>query len=212
MIGLVGAHRTGKTTLARTYAEKTGALYLDASVTKIIREAGYDPAAAGKYDFKTRLDVQEIVLKKCCEIYASATPGLAAITDRTPLDMLGYTMSEAIGNVVGEAEQARFAVYVQDCFDATNRYFSTVLLLQPGIPLKDADGKAVANEAFIEHLNSLMFGLTVDPRLKVAHYYVPRHLLSIPDRLAAISHATGRTVDIAMQAVSQTRELGGHVH
>lgn len=212
MIGLVGAHRVGKTTLARSYAERIGGVYLDASVTKIIRAAGYDPAGAGSYDFATRLDVQEIVLQSVCRIYAAAHPGLPVITDRTPLDMLGYTMAEAIGEAVTEDLQDRFAKYVRDCFDATNRFFSIVLLIQPGIPIVAADGKAVANAAFIEHLNSLMFGFTVDPRLKAAHYYLPRHVLDLEKRMDAIDTATGRTIEIATNAMQNYAYTGGLIH
>jgi hypothetical protein len=197
VIGLVGAQGVGKTTLAKKYAEFIEGVYLDASVSKIIRAAGYDPAAAGRYDFATRLQLQEIVLAGVQQLYAQAPPGLTVITDRTPLDMLGYTMAEAIGDSVPPELQDRFTCYVQACFDATNKWFSTVILVQPGIPLQESrDGKAVANPAFIEHLNSLYLGLTVDPRLECAHFYLPRLLTDLDERVQAVDNACGRTMQV----------------
>jgi predicted ATPase len=213
MIGLVGAQGVGKTTLAQAYAAKFGGTYLDASVTKIIRAAGYDPSAAGAYDFSTRLDLQAIVLSGCERIYASAPVGMTVITDRTPLDMLAYTLAEAIGNRVEDKDQDRLARYIADCFEVSNRYFSTILLLQPGIPLQEGrDGKAVANRAFVEHLNSLMLGLTVDPRLKTAHFYIPRSYLTVEERIAAVDSATRRIVEHAEQTLSVIHQAGGRVH
>lgn len=210
MHGLCGAHRTGKTTLARAYAAKTGAIFVETSVSAIFKDLGHDPAST--FDFKTRLDIQEEVLKRIDAVYACVPVGVAAISDRTPLDMLGYTMAEAIGGNVSSEDQERFAQYVRECFNVTNKRFATVTLLQPGIEVQPEAGKAVANLAYMEHLNSLMLGLTVDPRLKAAHFYIPRQLLTVEDRLEAVEGAQRATVRMARQAVADHLEAGGSLN
>src|ERR1035437_11190687 len=98
LIGLMGSHNTGKTTLMHAYAEKNNLARIETSVSAIFKELGRDPAAV--FDFRTRMDIQEHVLTRVDEGYAELDPKEQAITDRTPIDMLAYTMAEAIGNVV----------------------------------------------------------------------------------------------------------------
>ena len=92
MLGLSGSHRVGKTTLAKLYAEKHGFAFVQTSVSAIFKELGLDPAQT--YDFATRLTVQEEILKRLDKTFAEHA-GQAAITDRTPLDFLAYTMGDA---------------------------------------------------------------------------------------------------------------------
>ena len=211
MIGLCGGHRTGKTTLARAYAEAHQAIFVQTSVSAIIRAIGFDPSCTD-YDFATRLTIQEGVLAGLEAVYDCVPAGLPAVADRTPIDLLGYTMAEAIGDRVPQDQQERFARYVQDCFNLCNSRFSTVILLQPGIPLvAGCDGKGAANPAFIEHLNSLMLGLTVDPRMKTSHFYIPRSYLSIEDRLSAMEGAVRRTDLLAQEGYMSYLAEGGQL-
>lgn len=207
-IGLCGSHRSGKSTLARAYAEKRGIQFVETSVSAIWRSLGYDPAK--EYDFATRLMVQEEILKRVDAIYAKYA-GLDFITDRTPLDMAAYTLGDAIGDRVPADCQVRLANYVNACFDVTNRRFGMVLLIQPGIPLVDAPGKAAMNVGYIEHLNSLILGLTVDERLTSFHYYMPRGIVKHEDRLSAlessVDRAKGRVIADLIDAKAQGKVL-----
>lgn len=192
MIGLCGAHRTGKTSLARTYAAKHGIPFVETSVSAIWRELGYDPGQT--YDFNTRLMVQEEILKRVDAKFAEYA-GREFVTDRTPLDMAGYTLADAIGDRVPSTAQKRLKAYLDACFDSTNKRFGVVCLIQPGIPLVDEPGKAVMNEAYIEHLNSLIFGLTVDERIKSHHFYMPRAVIGMDERVDALHSAVMRSKD-----------------
>ena len=190
MIGLLGSHRCGKTTLAKLYAEKAGIKFVETSVSAIFRDLGYD--ASVTYDFETRLTIQEEVLKRVDAIYAKHA-GTDFITDRTPLDMAAYLLADAIGDRVPQDCQVRVAQYVNNCFESTNKRFGLVLLVQPGIPLVHEEGKAAMNVAYIEHLNSLMFGLSVDERLTSHNYYMPRHVLDLDMRLQALTASIERS-------------------
>ena len=188
-IGLCGAHRTGKTTLARQYAEKHGIQFVETSVSSIWREMGLDPGIP--VDFETRLTVQEEILKRIDAKLANYA-GLDFITDRTPLDMAAYTLADAIHGTVPDGCQERLANYVNACFESTNKRFSIVLLVQPGIVPVHEEGKAIINAGYMEHLNSLMLGLTVDERLACSHFYMPRSILGMQERLDALSATVER--------------------
>jgi hypothetical protein len=209
MIGLIGGHRVGKTSLAKAYAEKNDAVFLETSVSAMFKDMGHDPA--GTFDFATRLAIQEEILKRLDAVYAAQPVGQAVITDRTPIDLLGYTMAEAIGMTVSTALQDRFDRYVRDCFRVLNKRFATVVLVQPGIALVAAEGKAAMNKAYIEHLNSLMFGLMMDERTKCAHYYIRRAMLDFDDRVAALESAVGKAERLAHDSVGAYISAGGHI-
>lgn len=205
MIGLCGAHRTGKTTLARLYAEKHKIRFVETSVSAIWHELGYDPATT--YDFGTRLMIQEEILKRV-DFVLSQHAGTEFITDRTPLDMAAYTLADAIGDRVPPTMQKRLAKYVEDCFHSANRRFGVILLVQPGIQLVDEPGKAPINEGYIEHLNSLILGLTVDERLRPAHFYMPRSLKDIDERMVALEAAISRSKSRVVGEIGEALKMG----
>jgi predicted ATPase len=187
VIGLAGSHRVGKTTLARDYAERYGFTFLETSVSGIFKELGYDPADT--FDFSTRLSIQEQVLSKVDAMYGAADHRDLLITDRTPIDMLAYTLAEANGNLVSESDQGRLESYMQRCFSVVNRRFSSLILVQPGIPIVSAEGKAAPNKAYIEHLNSLMLGLMMDERVKVTNFYIRRSFVGREERIKVLDFA-----------------------
>lgn len=207
IIGLLGSHRTGKTTLAKAYAQKHDLAFVETSVSAIFKSLGLDPAA--KFTFSERLDIQEEVLRVVDKSYDKINSLYGAIADRTPLDMLAYTMSEAIGDSVSEKDQARFEAYARKCFEVTNRRFSCVILVQPGIPVVHEEGKASLNAAYMEHLNSLMLGLSVDERVEIPHFYIPRSRLTIEDRMVSLESAMQVTDRAAIQDCERLLKAGG---
>jgi AAA domain len=204
-VALIGAHRTGKTSLARAYAERRGVPFVETSVSAIWKELGYDPSVT--YDFETRLTVQEEILKRVDAVYGNWA-GLDFITDRSPLDMAAYTLADAIGDRVPASCQQRLAKYVNDCFDVTNRRFGMVFLIQPGIALVHEEGKAAINVGYIEHLNSLILGLSVDERLTCHHFYMPRAVLDFEDRLQALVASVERARSRVAEHYAEARKLG----
>ena len=207
MIGLSGAQRCGKTTLARAFAEKNELEFVETSASTVFKSLGLDPAVT--YDFATRLTVQEAILETFEVAYAEHSTKDSAITDRTPLDLMAYTLAEAIGDVVSAAEQSRLEKYIERCFEVINKRFSTLVVVQPGLPLVAEEGKAALNPGYIEHLNSLILGLSVDERVFAAHFYLPRHILSLDGRIAAVEYAVGST---RRKAVEMREKSGLSVH
>lgn len=206
-VALCGAHRVGKSTLAREYAKKHGWKFAETSVSAIFRELGHDPAES--FDFRTRLTIQEQILIRLNKFYRD-TQGNSVITDRSPIDMLAYTMAEAIGEAVSPADQKRFKAYANSCFEVTNKWFSSILVVQPGITLVYEEGKAALNEAYIEHLNSLIIGLCNDERLNVPHFYIPRSRTDMQERIKSVDVANQRGLERAMLQASQMESRSFH--
>lgn len=189
MIGLCGSHRSGKTSLAKAFAEKHNIAFVQTGASAVFKDMGLDPAK--HYDFATRLAVQEEILRRFDLQYAEIG-AKSAITDRTPLDLLAYTMAEAIQHAAPAELQDRFKKYVHDCIDVTNKRFGVLLVVQPGIQVVEEEGKAALNDAYIEHLNSIILGLSVDERIKAAHFYIPRRMTDMEERIAALDFAVTR--------------------
>ncbi len=180
-VGLCGAHRTGKTTLAMELATLHGVQFVRTRVSEIFRECGLHPAEP--MDFATRLGIQFRLLEACENDWQSA--GGNFITDRTPVDLMAYTL----GDIQGETQvnETDFERYIERCFDAANRFFDTLIIIQPGIPLAAADGKAALNKAYIEHINSLIIGLCHDERLRCRVLSLPRAQTVLPERIKTLS-------------------------
>ncbi|MEP7342491.1 MAG: AAA family ATPase [Acidobacteriota bacterium] len=179
-VGLCGAHRTGKTTLAMELAKLKGAQFVRTRVSEIFKESGLHPAQP--MDFATRLNIQFRILDACESDWQAA--GGNFITDRTPVDLMAYTMGDIQGET--QASYPEFEHYIKRCFEVTNRVFDTLVIIQPGIPLAEAEGKAALNKAYIEHINSLVIGLCHDDRLRCRVLRLDRSLIALNERISSI--------------------------
>lgn len=185
-IGFCGAHRTGKTTLAMETAQLTGKQFVRTRVTEIFAQHGLH--AAQSMDFETRLGIQYRILEACESDWQNA--GSDFVTDRTPVDFLAYTLGDVQGKT--EVNQADFDRYVDRCIELTNRFFELLIIIQPGIPLEAAEGKAALNEAYIEHINSLVIGLGNDERIKCQVVTIGRVMTDLDDRVSIVSEVVSQ--------------------
>lgn len=191
MLGYIGSHRVGKTTLAQAYAEETGATLVKVSVSDMVSEIGHDSSLV--YDVDTRIEIQEHILN-CMGKKFAMHAGSNAVCDRTPLDAMLYMLSEVGQYTHNEAQSKWVSDYMSRCFDMTNRHFNVVLCVQPGIPLVECETSARANPAYIEHLNSLALGFVSDERLTIPHYYIPRHIVDLDRRVQVSKRAVQRAL------------------
>ncbi len=182
-VGFCGAHRTGKTTLAMEIARVTGKQFVRTRVTEIFAEHGLH--AAQDMDFATRLKIQYRILEACEQDWLNATSDL--VTDRTPVDFLAYTMGDVLGKT--EVNQPEFEHYLERCFELTNRFFGALVIVQPGIPLEVAEGKAALNKAYIEHINSLVIGLCHDQRVHNRIIVIRREVTDLDERIRLVVDA-----------------------
>lgn len=207
MLGLVGAHRTGKTTLAEAYAKKSGATLVKMNIGTLQKELGYD-SSNQSYDFDTRMIIQEHLLQRFDEIYSSIK-GLNAVCDRTPLDLIGYAML-AVDENLSETQSARLTQYVTDCVNLANERFTSLVLLQPGVPLTSSETSAKSVVALMEKLNLIYLGAFSDERLIIPHFYIPRAMTDLEMRAKACERAIKTSLERKRaNKLRDVRTLGG---
>jgi hypothetical protein len=178
-VGFCGAHRTGKTELAGAVAAALGVNFIETTTSAVFASAGIAPSAVK--DFGERMRIQPKVLDSAEALWRGET---IYVTDRTPIDMLAYTLADIQGGTRADPEAV--AAYAERCFKSANRHFDLLVLVQPGITIVDAPGKAAPNPAYIEHFNSLAMGLLSDERLQVPHKVLRRSITRLVDRQVAV--------------------------
>ncbi|WP_151708854.1 hypothetical protein [Acinetobacter brisouii] len=191
MLGLVGAHRTGKTTLAEVFSQKTGALLVKMDISSIQRELGYD-SANQSYDFDTRMTIQEALLQRFNAIYATHK-GKDAVCDRTPLDLIGYTLG-VVDDTLTPEQSNRVQRYISQCIDSANCNFASIVLVQPGIKIVESEKSAKSIAAYIEKLNMIYLGVLCDERLKIQRNYLPKWMTDLDRRVKACELSLGRAL------------------
>jgi hypothetical protein len=179
-IGLCGSHRTGKTTLAKEVALTLELDFVQTSTSEVFAENGLNPSEP--MDFNTRIWIQNKVVSAAEQVWKS-TKG-TFITDRTPIDMMAYTLADIDG--ASSVDFDALEKYLEHCFHVTDTIFNQLFVLQPAIPLVYEEGKAALNRAYMEHLNILMQGLCSDERLHCPVYHIPRHIIPLDDRVNII--------------------------
>lgn len=212
MLGIAGVHRSGKSTLAKEFADQYDMNYLETDVSSVFEELGLDPAVT--YDFATRLKVQRAILRHVDKLYgiAEREERNNTITDRTPLDLLMYTYAEVAGDNLSEADTAALAAYTEECFEVLNRRFGMIMVLQPGIPIVEAPGKASTNTGYMEHLNMICLGLMSDERVKVKSAFIPRSVTDLQRRVNATYHTFEKFARRAENDLMNEVERGVSIH
>jgi hypothetical protein len=179
-LGLCGAHRTGKTTLAIALSSHLNIPFVRTTTSQVFADLGLDPAEP--MDFSTRLFVQNRVLDAAEQVWqSSATP---FVSDRTPVDMIAYTLGDIQGKT--EVDFDLLSQYINRCFTSTNQFFQNLAIIQPGIPLVYEEGKAALNAAYIEHINILVIGLCSDSQLKANVFCNLRDAINLETRILNI--------------------------
>lgn len=184
-LGLVGAHRVGKTTLAAAVSGDTDLPLVLTSTSAVFKERGIDPAQP--MTFFERLEIQDLVLDSAIEHWKGERGFFC--TDRTPVDMLAYTLADVTGEIAAdEVTSKRLERYTNRCYEALNEFFTVLVQVQPGIPIVADPHKATAalNRSYMEHLNALMTGLLIDERNKVTSFFLSRDKLHIEDRVNSV--------------------------
>lgn len=159
LYGLVGTHRSGKTTLARQISEDLGIDFYEVSTSEVAREAGFDPVAP--MSLRERVSLQAALLERMVnDLNALPRP---LITDRTPIDQFGYLMAEfhMTSHLHTEPDVLEAAnVLAAECLEATRLCFDMIFMLSP-LQLYVVDNTKATpapNPAFQTHHDALLRG------------------------------------------------------
>lgn len=174
MIGVAGAHRVGKSTVAAAAANETGIFCLETRVSDTFARLGITPRSI--LSPEEYLNVQFEVLKDMEKKFAAA-PRLF-VSDRTPLDMAAYMMATIETGAITRHYGMAVSEYVVCCREMTDRYFENILLLQPGITIVDDPSKADCNPAYIDKINLLMVGLAISLDLDNASVVIAKKAIT----------------------------------
>jgi hypothetical protein len=182
-LGLAGAHRTGKTTLADALVEANKCAFVSPSRTGLAKEMGITLYAG--MPMSQRLDYQEALLKLSEAAYAEQNGFF--VTDRTPIDFAAYALTDWSPVESTQHEEIRLGEYVAMCLDVTNRYFFHIGVLQPGIPYTVEPGKPEPRPLYQEFLNTLIIGLCMDSAVLCNCTFIPRRVIDLNERLQIIA-------------------------
>lgn len=172
-IGLSGAHRTGKTTMAQIISDSNGFPFVKSSVSEIAQHMGIDFSKPVR--LADRLRFQETVMEVFQMAYEKADGGMF-VSDRTPLDVAGYLLADAPTELADLALSERLKAFADNAIELTSRYFMTVVVVQPGIPYIAEPGKPIPNPAYQEKHAALVAGLAADERLSSRVIRIPRSM------------------------------------
>lgn len=189
MIGLCGAQRTGKSTLVTAYSQETGTPALYTGVSGVFADMGLDPKA--DYPLTQRLEIQRRVLDRLEKQYRSVCSE-PFIADRTPIDLIAYTLADVQRQNVPSELESVIEKYMDDCFFVTNQYFAVLIGLQPGIAVVEEEGKAPGTFSYSEHINAIVMGLVVSEKIKAEHFLIPRRMTELEERVEALNVALDR--------------------
>ena len=194
-VGLCGSHRVGKTTLAEAFSNHSGLPLILTNVSAIVKALGVD--VAKPMSFANRIDLQNAILDGLTLQWREEG---AFVTDRTPIDLLAYTTADITMDVAASTEDwIKYDNYARRCFHATNEHFSTLVVVQPGIPIVEAVDKATGaiNKAYMEHLNALAVGLAMDSRVEAYRCQINRNVLKLDARIEAVEKAWYRSLELS---------------
>lgn len=104
--------------------------YVDASTTALMKEGGFNPVAV--MDIDTRIKAQNHLLDAYLRLLDRQPPNF--ITDRTPIDMLAYTLGEVTMHNTTVQQGEQIADYCDRCVAAAESRFALIIVT---CPLKD---------------------------------------------------------------------------
>lgn len=157
LYGLVGAHRSGKTTLAKRIAEDLGIHLHLTSTTEVAQKYGFDPVAP--MSLKDRIRMQLILLTEHCGQLDKLPRPL--IVDRTPLDYMAYMLAE-VGMVSHMTASPEILLlidkFITACLNATRQHYDCLYYLDPLEEYVMEPGKPAENPAYQRHIALLIQG------------------------------------------------------
>ena len=188
MIGISGAHRTGKTTICESLT-KRGIVFKPIEISKcsVWDDLGSESI---QLTFAERLSVQEELFnyleRKLMDIRAICNNDVNIIVDRTPIDLIGYLLTN-IDSTTSNLLKNRTIKLIEECIAVTNYWFKGIIIVQPGIKVKTTDtkkGKTYNSYVYQEALNSVILGQLQN--FHGSYLIIPKDELQLDKRIKRI--------------------------
>jgi hypothetical protein len=139
-IGFSGAHRTGKTTLAKNVADSLKIEFHPTKVSEAPIWKAIRSSPSNHFTFAERLEIQKHLANYLDGQYGNIKEK-AYVVDRTPLDVLGYLFAN-LDSTCSNLWSAQTRSLIEQAIESCEKYFSKIFLIQPGIPTIDDEGKS----------------------------------------------------------------------
>lgn len=178
-MALMGSHRVGKTTLAKAYAEKHDLDFVSCSVSPAYKALGIPMGTPT--EFSVRMTIQDTALTMYTKaLNEQVATGRNFIADRCFLDLVGYTLADFPNNASAE-ESVWLSEYVDKCVTLNQQYYHSVVLIRPGIPIKEDMTSWSAESGVIDKVDACMLwaaDLTED-----AVFKIPKMVIDLDQRI-----------------------------
>lgn len=178
--GISGAHKSGKTTLAKHVAAKWNMKYIDMRLSDVLRAFGATPNEI--IPFAERLHIQQNMVKHCINILDDAEENY--ITDRTFIDVAAYTLSY-MPHAISDIESETVKLIVSQCYHAQSAFFDKLIVVGNSFePPKEptAHEKAAFSWAWNFQLQSIIKGVVLNSQMKCPTNFIPDSLSSMAAR------------------------------
>lgn len=202
LYGFVGAHRSGKTTLARKLSEDLGVPFHEVSITRMSLALGYNPVMPMTLEDRMRLQLG-LLRDYCATVDALPRP---VLVDRSPIDIMAYAIAEfdMVSHLKMDAGSLEAsAIFVDMCIDATVTRFDFLYYLEPLQAYVADETKATpaANPAYQRHIALLIQGALKEMEDRISYAMIG------PDTLEGRAewvegHLTARIDEIVKERAS----------
>jgi nicotinamide riboside kinase len=150
-IGFVGAHRSGKTTLAKAVAEKLDLDTVLSGTSAIVAKHGFNMATDNRFLHPNGIAMQQEIVGALYETQV----GDNFVADRTPIDAASYLLADAIAPVSTPQQQEECMIYCEHAVRETFKRFDLLVLIPPALPFEKSDDKPPPNAAYQFHHHML---------------------------------------------------------
>lgn len=178
-IGLCGAHRTGKTTLAKHFSQFNPQIpFIETSVGSVASKK-YGVDLNSKEDEKEFLNIQEFLIDELDKIWQSHN--YMFITDRTPIDIAAYTIIKTRYSQLFTDDSAQVERILNKCKKSLNKNFGLVIQVNLGISYVEEHGKPPTNKIYQQIHNDICLGWGISNFRNIE--LMPKSLIHHTDRI-----------------------------
>lgn len=191
-LGFAGAHRTGKSTMARSlslnFMPQDGIIYefVPAHVSKAPVWAECHMTPSEQLTFAERVVLQQGILDHMKTIYQQAPA--YAVYDRTPIDFVGYLMAN-VDTTCSNLFTSQVERFIGDCIRLTMQANDKIIIIQPAIKAEEdagKTGKTFLSKPYQMAVNNHIIATCVKYLSQDKYLIVPDHIVETDARLEFI--------------------------